>query len=75
MLNKYTMINTEKVRIQFCKGFETAFDRARKYHCLQKVYDTNTFLSLMDRNYGTSSYKNLLFTRKNIVIKIFLFSW
>lgn len=51
------MINTEMVRTQFCQRFEIALDRANKYHCLQKDYDTHTFLSLKDRNYGTSSYK------------------
>lgn len=45
------------VRMQFCKGFETTFGKARKYHCLQKDYDTHTFLSLIDRNYSTSSCK------------------
>ena len=57
LTNKYRMINTEMVRTQFCQRFEIALDRANKYHCLQKDYDTLTFLSLKDRNYGTSSYK------------------
>lgn len=34
-VRKYRIINTKKDKI-FCQGSETAFDGARKYHCLQK---------------------------------------
>lgn len=73
LTNKYRMINTEMVRIQFCQRSEIAFDRARKYHCLQKDYDTHFFLLKIEALTLHLISKNLLFTGKNTVIKIFLF--